>query len=344
MSERVSSQTESLPPSAQLVQMAMGHWVSRIVYVAARLGLADHLADGPRTADDLAGTTHTHAASLYRLMRTLASLGLLTESDGRRFGLTPLGRALQTGAPGSARASVLTIAGDWWTRGFGELLYSVETGKSGFEKSLGAPLFDWLAKNPDAASLFSETMIGFHGAEPPAIAAAYDFSSVTTIVDVGGASGHLLTTILGRFPKPRGILLDLAQVVRDAPALIEARGLSDRVTIQAGSFFESVPRGGDVYLLSHIIHDWSEDQCLTILGNCRRAMAPSGRLLIIEMVLPAGDAPHPGKMLDLVMLVGPGGQERTEREYGELLDRAGFRLTRVVPTTTPVSIVEAVIA
>jgi len=239
---------------------------------------------------------------------------------------------------------VLTIAGDWWTRGFGELLYSVETGKSGFEKSLGAPLFDWLAKNPDAASLFSETMIGFHGAEPPAIAAAYDFSSVTTIVDVGGASGHLLTTILGRFPKPRGILLDLAHVVRDAPALIEARGLSDRVTIQAGSFFESVPRGGDVYLLSHIIHDWSEDRCLTILGNCRRAMAPSGRLLIIEMVLPAGDAPHPGKMLDLVMLVGPGGQERTEREYGELLDRAGFRLTRVVPTTTPVSIVEAVIA
>src|SRR5262249_11122280 len=341
MSERVSSHTESLPPSAQLVQMAMGHWVSRIVYVAARLGLADHLADGPKTADELAGTTHTHAPSLYRLMRTLASLGLLTEGDGRRFGLTPLGRALQTGAPGSARASVLTIASDWWTRGFGELLYSVETGESGFEKSLGAPLFDWLAKNPDIASLFSETMIGFHGAEPPAIAAAYDFSSVTTIVDVGGASGHLLTTILGRFPRPRGILLDLAHVVRDAPALIEARGLSDRVTIQAGSFFESVPSGGDVYVLSHIIHDWSEDRCLAILGNCRRAMAPSGRLLIIEMVLPAGDAPHPGKMLDLMMLVGPGGRERTEPEYAALLGKAGLRLTRVVPTESAVSVVEA---
>ncbi len=344
MSERMDSHIESLPPSAQLVQMAMGHWLSRIVYVAARLGLADRLADGPKTADELAGATGTHAPSLYRLMRTLASLGLFTESDRRRFALTPLGQALQTGAPGSARASVLMIASDWWINGFAELLYSVETGKSGFEKSLGAPMFDWLAKNPECASLFSETMIGFHGAEPPAVAATYDFSGMTTIVDVGGASGHLLTTILGRFPTLLGILFDLPHIVRDAPALIEARGLSDRVRIQAGSFFESVPNGGDAYLLSHIIHDWSEDQCLAILGNCRRAMPPSSRLLIIEMVLPAGDAPHPGKMLDLMMLVGPGGRERTEREYSQLLRKAGFRLTRVVPTTTPVSIVEAAIA
>ena len=175
-------------------------------------------------------------------------------------------------------------------------------------------------------------MIGFHGAEPPAVAAAYDFSGVTTVVDVGGATGHLLTTILGQHPGLRGILYDLPHVVKDAPALLQERGMTDRVTIESGSFFERVPEGGDAYLFSHIIHDWSEDQCLTILGNCRRAMRSGGRLLIIEMVIPASDTPHPSKMLDVMMLVGPGGQERTEQEYAALLDKAGFRLTRIVPT------------
>jgi hypothetical protein len=343
MSESAGS-TATKPPYAQLIEMAMAHWVSQIVYVAAKLGLADRLANGPRSAEDLAGPTGTHAPSLYRFMRSLANLGLLTESGSHQFALTPLGEALKTGAPGSARASILTIASDWWIRGFGELQYSIETGKSGFEKSLGMPIFDYLGRHPEDASLFSETMIGFHGAEPPAVAAAYDFSEAGTVVDVGGASGHLLTTILGRHRAPRGILFDLPHVVRDAPALIESRDLTDRITIDAGSFFERVPDGGDAYLLSHIIHDWSEEQCLTILGHCRRAMRPSGRVLIIEMVLPDGDTPHPGKMLDLMMLVGPGGRERTEREYNELLAKAGFRLTRVVPTASAVSIVEAAIA
>ena len=189
--------------------------------------------------------------------------------------------------------------------------------------------------------MFSETMVGFHGAEPPAVAAAYDFSGCNTIVDVGGATGNLLTTILGRYPAARGILYDLPHVVRDASALIRARGLTDRITIEGGSFFEKVPAGGDAYLLSHVIHDWSEEQCLKILGNCRRAMNSSSRLLIIEMVLPPGDAPHPGKMLDMMMLVGPGGQERTEQEYGALLAKAGLRLTRIVPTDSPVSVAEA---
>jgi hypothetical protein len=336
--------TEAPPPHAQLIQMATGHWVSRIVYLAAKLALADRLADGPKSADELAEATGTHAPSLYRFMRGLANLGILTESATRRFVLTPLGEALKTGAPGSARASVLTIASDWWIRGFSELGYSVQTGKSGFEKALGVSIFDWLAKNPEDASLFSETMIGFHGAEPPAVAAAYDFSNVATLVDVGGASGHLLGTVLGRYPALRGILFDLPHVVREAPTLLTAHGVADRVTIQAGSFFETVPEGGDAYLLSHIIHDWNEQQCLTILGHCRRVMRPADRLLIIEMVLPEGDTPHPGKMLDLMMLVGPGGQERTEKEYGALLDKAGFRLIRVVPTSSPVSVVEAAIA
>ena len=344
MPENHVSDTQTLPPHAQLVQMAMAHWVSHIVYVAADLSLADHLAKGPKTADELAGPTKTHAPSLYRLMRTLASLGIVAEDPTYRFALTPLGEALKSGAPGAARATILTVASDWWTRGFEQLRYSLETGKSGFERSLGMPIFDWLAQHPKEASMFSETMVGVHGAEPPAVAAAYDFSGFTAIVDVGGATGNLLTTILSQYSGVHGILYDLAHVVRDAPALIQARGLENRVTIESGSFFEHVPSGGDAYLLSHIIHDWSEAQCLTILGHCRRAMKPTSRLLIIEMVLPAGNTPHPGKLLDMMMLVGPGGQERTEQEYGTLLDKARFRLTRVVPTESAVSIVEAVLA
>jgi hypothetical protein len=322
--------------------MAMGHWVSRIIQLAAELGLADLLANGPRTADQLAGRTGTHGPSLYRFMRSLANLGIFTEDRDRRFGQPPLGEALRTGAPGSARATVLTVASDWWVDGFAALRYSVETGKSGFEKALGMPIFDFLAKDPEKASLFTETMIGFHGGEVEAIAAAYDFSGVGTLVDVGGASGHLLATMLGANPGMRGVLFDLPHVVRDAPALLEARGVADRVRIEAGSFFERVPEGGDAYVLSHIIHDGSEDRCLTILGHCRRAMRPGARLLIVEMVIPEDGSPHPGKMLDVMMLIGPGGQERTAAEYRELLEKAGFRLTRVVPTASAVSVVEAV--
>jgi len=165
-----------------------------------------------------------------------------------------------------------------------------------------------------------------------------------TVVDVGGATGNMLAAILSRHVGPRGVLFDRPHVVRDAPALLKARGVEERVTIEPGNFFDSVPAGGDAYVLSHIIHDWTEDQCLTILGHCRKAMKPDGRLLIVEMVLPAGDTPHPGKILDMVMLVIPGGQERTEAEYAALLGKAGFRLTRVVPTASAVGVVEAVVA
>jgi hypothetical protein len=330
------------PPHAQLIEMATAHWVSRIVYVAAKLDLADHLAAGPSSADELAGLTGTHAPSLYRLLRTLAHLGLMSEDTGRRFALTPLGEALKKNASGCARATVLTLAHEWCANGFGELLYSVQTGKSGVEKYLGMPVFDWFGKNPEMASLFSETMVGFHGAEATAVATAYDFSGFKTIVDVGGATGHLLATVVSRAPGARGILYDLPHVVRDAAPLIQSHGVADRVTVEAGSFFERVPSGGDAYMLSHVIHDWSEEQCLTILGHCRRAMKPDGRLLLIEMVLPPGNAPHPGKVLDMMMLVGPGGQERTAEEYDQLLANAGFRLSRVVPTESAASVIEAV--
>jgi hypothetical protein len=209
------------------------------------------------------------------------------------------------------------------------------------EKALGQPLFEYLASRPREASLFSETMVGFHGAEPPAVAAVYDFSVLRSIVDVGGATGNMLAHILQRHRGPRGVLFDLPHVVADAPALLEAREVTDRVSIESGSFFERVPAGHDAYILSHIIHDWDWDQCQMILRNCRAAIEPDGRLLIVEMVLPEGDTPHPGKMLDMMMLVGPGGQERTPSEYVELLRPAGFELSRVVATASAVSVVEA---
>jgi hypothetical protein len=332
----------AVPPHVQLIQMGTASWVSAVVYGAAKLGIADHLAGGPRSAAELAGTTRTHAPSLHRLMRTLAGLGILTEREGQRFALTPMGEALRTDAPGSARATLLAFCGPAFWHSWEEILYSLETGKTGFEKANGRPFFDYLAQHPQEASYFSEAMVGYHGAEPAAVASAYDFSEFKTIVDVGGATGNMLAAILSQHAAPRGVLYDRPHVVTDAPALLEARGIASRVTIEPGDFFERVPAGGDAYLLSHIIHDWNEEQCLTILGHCRNVIQPDGRLLIVETVLPPGDTPHQGKVQDMVMLVFPGGQERTEAEYASLLGKARFRLSRVVPTASIVSVVEAV--
>jgi SAM-dependent methyltransferase len=312
-----------------------------VVYAAARLGLADQLATEPKSAAELAGPMRMHAPSLHRLMRTLAGLGILTERDAQRFALTSLGEALKTGAPGSARATLIAFGGTFW-HGWEEILYSLETGHSGFDKAHGMPLFEYLSQHPADASYFNEAMVGFHGNEPPAVAEAYDFSRFKNVVDIGGGTGNLLATILSRHAGPRGVLFDRPHVVLEAPSLLKARGVADRVMIKAGDFFETVPAGGDAYLLSHVIHDWNEDRCLTILGHCRKAIKPDGRLLIVEMVLPAGDTPHPGKVLDIVMLVFPGGQERTEAEYESLLGKAGFTLSRVVPTASAVSVVEAI--
>jgi hypothetical protein len=329
-----------VPPEAQLLEMILAQFVSRLTHLTATLKLPDYLADGPKTAEELAPLTATHAPSLYRVLRTLSSLGFFTEDAAQRFSLQPLGAALKSGTPSYAAA--LMLGGELISRSLDHLLHSVQTGEPGFQKAYGMPIFDWLASHPAEASLFNDTMVGVHGMEPAAVAAAYDFSGFQTIADVGGSTGNMLSTILGQHAGPRGILFDMPHVVRDAPALIQQRGLTDRIRIEPGSFFESVPAGADAYILSHVIHDWNEKQCLAILDNCRRAMNAHGRLLLVEMVLPSGDTPHPGKMLDMVMLITPGGQERTAAEYGALLDKAGFRLTRVAPTASPVSIVEAI--
>jgi len=344
MPDQASAPVNVIPPQAKLIEMAGGHQISSMLRVFAQLKLADFLSEGPRTAEELAEPTGTHAPSLYRFLRTAASLGLLTEDAAHRFSLTALGEPLKSGVPGSVRTTVLSMTGDLFLRPFSNLLYSVQTGRTAFEKEYGMPIFDWLGSRPDEAEMFSDLMIGFHGPETAAVAAAYDFSGCEMIADIGGATGNMLTAILGRYTGAKGLLFDLPHNADGAATLIQARGMADRIRFEPGNFFESVPRGADVYLMSHIIHDWSEEQCLTILGNCRAAMGPKSRLLIIEMVIPPGDAPHPGKSTDMIMLAIPGGQERTEQEYAALLAKAGFRLERIVPTDSAVSVVEAYLA
>ena len=340
----MSEPQTSVPPHVQIIQMGIACWSSQLVCTAASLRLADHLADGPRSANQLAGPTGTDPRSLHRFLRTLASYGILRQVEDDSFALTPLGDALRSDAPGSARSTILAMAGPWMWRAWGEFQYSVETGRTAIEKVYGMPLFDYLAQNPEEAKQFSEAMVGIHGAEPPAVADAYDFSAFGSIVDIGGATGNMLAAILSRHPQPRGILFDRPHVVTEAPTLLRARGVEGRVSIEHGNFFEHVPAGGDAYILSHIIHDWNEDQCLTILGNCRKAMKPGARLLIVEFVLPEGNTPHFGKLADMVMLAIPGGEERTAGEYRTLLAAAGLKVTRVVPTASDVSVVEAELA
>ena len=340
MSDTITARADAPPPEAQIAQMLLGQLVPRLVYLFATLKLADHLSAGPKTADELASLTGTHAPTLARVLRTLASLGFVTHTEPERFALQPLGAVLKTGTP--SHAAALILGGEVCTRALDHFLHSVQTGKTGFERSFGKPAFEWLAEHPADASLFNHTMVGFHGMEPAAVVAAYDFSKMKTVADVGGSTGNMIATILSRHPAMQGVLFDLPHVVAEAPPLLKQRGVAERVRIEGGSFFDTVPAGADAYVLSHVIHDWNEEQCLTILGHCRQAMGPNGRLLLVEMVLPEGDTPHPGKLLDMLMLSVPGGEERTPSQYDALLAKAGFRMTQVVPTQSLVSVVEAV--
>jgi O-methyltransferase domain/Dimerisation domain len=333
---------QPLPPHAQIIQMAGGLVISRAIFAVAELAIADYLKDGARSSEEIAQATGTHAPSLYRLLRFMAGFGFFVEDAGQHFSLTPLGAALQSDAPGYARSTVRMLAGSTAWSGWGEFLHSVKTGETGMEKAFGQSVFGYLSNHPEEATFFNEAMIGFHGAEPPAVAAAYDFSGIRKLVDVGGGTGNLLTTILLANPKLRGVLYDLSHVVAEARRRIEMKNLSERCEIVSGSFFESVPSGGDAYLLSHIIHDWDEQKCLQILGNCRHVMPDDDRLLLVEMVIPSGNDFHPAKLLDLMMLAWTGGRERTEEEYAALFAKGGFKLTRVVPTQSPVSLIEAV--
>jgi hypothetical protein len=329
------------PPSPQehLDRLLTGYRVSQALYVAAKLGLADLLRDGPRTADDLAVVTGTHPRSLYRLLRALASVGVFAEDGRQRFGLTSLAECLRSDAPGAQRAMAILV-GEMLYPTWGELLSSVKTGRSAFEKIHGQPVFEYLARHPEQAKLFDDAMVGIHGRETAAMLDAYDFSGVNVLADLGGGNGSVLTAVLHQYPDMRGILFDLLGVAERARANIEAAGLADRCRVISGDFFESVPGGADAYLLRHIVHDWDDEKATVILRNVHAAMGKAGRLLVVEFVLRPGNEPSFGKLLDLAMLLIPGGQERTEDEYRRLFEVAGFRLTRLVPTTAEVCVIE----
>lgn len=331
---------ERVEPQIALQQLTNGYWVTQIIYVAAKLGIADLLNDGPQDTRTLASATGTHPPSLFRLMRALAGLGLFKETEPGVFELTEMGRCLGTGSAGALRARAI-LNGEQWYTAWGGLLESVRTGATAFDHVTGASFFEYLAAHPEAAAVFNEAMANSTEATARAVASAYDFSAAGTVVDVGGGTGTFLAGVLTANPNARGILFDRPEVVAAARGVLDRAGLADRCETIGGDFFDAVPSGGDIYLLSWVIHDWDDEQSVAILSNCRRAMRPTDRLLVIEQLIPPGNEPSLSKLYDIHMLVLSGGRERREDEYRELLEMADLRLARVIPTDVPRSIIEA---
>jgi hypothetical protein len=319
--------------------MLTGYWTSQSIYAAAKLGLADLVKDGPKTAEQLAAATGTQPEPLYRLMRALASVGVFREDDYRRFVMTPLAAPLQSDVPNSQRALAIMVGEEHYAC-WGELLHSLRTGKTAFEKIYGEPVFDWLSKHAEQAAVFDKAMVAVHGRETGAMLESYDFSTIGTLADVGGGNGSVIRGVLARYPKMHGMLCDLPGVIERATPLVAQENLADRLQLIPTNFFESVPPGADAYLLRHIIHDWTDEQAAQILRNIRRAIGKDGRLLVIEGIIPPGNDPSFSKFLDLNMLVIPGGKERTESEYRELYQAAGFRLSSITPTKSDASVIE----
>jgi hypothetical protein len=330
----------SLPPQMQMFLLSEGTTVFTAVTLAAELGIADVLADGPRSSDEIAETTSTHADSMYRLLRLLSVFGVFSEVQPHRFVQTPLSELLRSGTPGSMRAWMRMVGLPVWGPMFAEAMHSVKTGKPSFQRSRGVEFFDYLTAHPREGAIFNEAMTAFGEGVVAAVVQAYDFGGARRLVDVGGGHGSLIAAILQAHANLNGILFDRPHVVQGAHSTLGAAGVADRCEIAGGDFFESVPSGGDAYILKWIIHDWDRDRAVAILRNCRRAMNHTGRLLLIETVIPGPDEPHPGKIMDFIMLLGLGGQERTEQQYADLLREAGFDLTRVVPTASPMSVIE----
>lgn len=335
--------THELPPSQRILQMLTGKWIAQAVSVAATLGIADLLKDGPRDVEELAKATSTHADSLYRLLRALTSIEIFAETEGRRFTLTPLAQCLRSDAPDSMRNAARMFGLPLFWRSWGELLQAVKTGETGLKRAFGVTdPFGYFSDHPEDAQVFDGAMTDLSRGRGPAIAEAYDFGRFSKIVDAGGGHGILLMTILRRYPGPRGVVFDLPQVVKGAQAAIAAAGLSDRCETVAGDILESVPSGADAYMMKSIIHGFNEERALVILGNIRRSIHPQGRLLLVEFVVPAGNTPSPGKLADLQMLVMAGGRERTQGEFRDLLAAAGFALGGIYPTASPQSIIEGI--
>ena len=340
--EPASSAAPALRPDAQLLQLIFGMFVSRAVGVAAALGIADLLKDGPMGLKELARRSESNPDALYRVLRALVATGVFEMHAEQRFANNELSTFLRADVAGSVRASALWFSDvSGWTA-WGRLDHSVRTGKPAFEEVFGKDCFTWLERHPASFAIFQQAMTELSAASGHAVATAYDFSTVRKLVDVGGGHGTLLSLIIDRFPNLEGVLFDRSEVIEGAREVLNrGRHAADIETV-AGDFFESVPRGADAYLLKHILHDWDDEQCIRLLSQCRRAMAAAGRVLIVEFVLSERPEATMTKWIDLEMLVmTSGGRERTEQEFSALLARAGLRLARLIPTEAPVSVLEA---
>jgi hypothetical protein len=343
----VPTPSTSQPDAVQQVfQFATGYVLSSALWVAAELGIADLLKNGPRPLAELAAQAKTNEGALYRTLRLLAMVGIFAETEPQHFILTPAAELLRSDAPNSLRDAVVWLADPLHFQVAGHLLHSVKTGQPTVEHLTGKPAFDHFADDPVEFDRFHRAMTTMSAMAIHAVMEVYDFSPFSTIVDVAGGHGYVICEILRQHPNLKGILFDLDGVVGDGEHRIRQLALDGRCRTVAGDFFNSVPDGADLYLMKNIIHDWAEDRALTILQNCHAALRgkPKGKLVLIEFVIPPGNVPHMSKIIDIEMLYFPGGRERTEEEYGELFAKAGFRLTRVVPTKSPYSVIEAEVA
>jgi len=338
---RIAPTKEGDPSPPVLFQMATGYWASQAIYVAAKLGIADLLKDEPQSCVALATATGADAPSLFRLMRALASVGVFSHIQRDCFALSRLAESLQTEVHGSLRATVITL-GEIHYQACGNLLHSVQTGSPAFDNIFGACLFDYLQRNADAADAFNQGMSNLSSMLAYAILMAYDFAGISSIVDIGGGQGKLLEKILQVNPDMKGTVFDTVSTIQMAKRQLGNNAWSRRCSYISGDFFASVPQGADAYLLCGVIHDWDDDRAVTILSNCRKAMTRSGRLLLVDMIVPDAASPSFSKLLDLNMLVMNGGRERTIAEFCVLLNAADYKLTRIVSTLAPQSVIEAI--
>ncbi len=325
--------------------MIRGALVTQLIYVAAKLGLADLLQTGPKTPEALATAAGVYAPALYRILRALASLGVFAERADGRFQMTPLAEVLRQDADDSLRGSALLYGEAWWWRVVGTLLHSVVTGDTAFDHVHGLSLFEHLGRDAEGAALFNQHQSSMTRQDTGAIVAAYDFAGIGVLVDVGGGHGTLLAAVLKAHPGMRGMLLDVEPVAEGARVFLAEERVSERSEVVGGDFFKAVPSGGDAYILKDIVHDWDDSRAIAILQNCRWALRshPAGKVLVVEKVIRPGNDPFPGKLTDITMLLVTGGRERTEVEYRELLAAAGLRVTRVVSTRSSASVIEAVV-
>lgn len=329
-------------PVETMLQIMSGFWVSRGIYVAAKLGIADYLQDGEKTAVELAEATNTHADSLFRVLRMLAMVGVFEQKDGDKFALTPLSETLLTDVPFSLRPGAIAEMGEVHYDAWGNIMHSVKTGEIAFDNHFGMDVWEYFQTDSEKAQNFNKYMASSSESISQAIVEAYDFSETQKVVDIGGGLGAMISTILRANPNLSGILFDAPSVVEKSKDFLADAGVGERCEIVGGNFFESVPSGGDLYTMRWIIHDWDDEKSITILKNIRQILPENGKLLLFEAVVPASGEPHFSKFMDLIMLTMTGGRERTAKEYEDLLAKAGLKVTKVIPTNSFMSIVESV--